>query len=139
MLIILTIVITAATIIVLLNFMTAEKKIQRKLESLYDVADAQFSRSISALLGPPFVSGNDVQVLTNGNEIFLAMLSAIKSAQETITFETFIYWADSIGDEFTNALGERAQTGVKVHVLLDWLGSAKMEERQLNKMKLAGV
>lgn len=139
MLIILTIVITAATIIVLLNFMTAEKKIQRKLESLYDVADAQFSQSISALLDHPFVSGNDVQVLTNGNEIFPAMLSAIKSAQETITFETFIYWVDSIGDEFTNALGERAQTGVKVHVLLDWLGSAKMEERQLNKMKLAGV
>lgn len=139
MLIVLTIFITAATIIILLNFMTAEKKIQRKLESLYHVADPQFSRSISALLGPPFVSGNDVQVLKNGQEIFPSMLAAIESAQETITFETFIYWADSIGEEFANALGERALAGVKVHVLLDWLGSAKMEETQLNKMKLAGV
>lgn len=139
MLIISTILITAAVIIIALNFMTAEKRIQRKLDSMYDVADAQFSRSTSALLGPPFLSGNDVQVLTNGKVIFPSMLAAIKSAQETITFETFIYWADTIGEEFANALSERALAGVKVHVLLDWLGSVKMEQTQLNRMKLAGV
>lgn len=139
MLIILTIFITVVTIIVLLNLMTSEKKIQHKLASLYHVADPQFPRSISALLGPPFISGNDVQVLKNGKEIFPSMLAAIESAQQTITFETFIYWADTIGETFANALCERALAGVKVHVLLDWLGSAKMEEKQLNKMMLAGV
>ena len=51
MLMIITIVITAAATIIMLNFMIAEKKIHRKLESLYDVADSQFSRSICALLG----------------------------------------------------------------------------------------
>lgn len=60
------------------------------------------------------------------------MIAAIKSAQETITFETFIYWSDTIGEDFANALAERALAGVKVHVLLDWLSSAKMEETQLN-------
>jgi cardiolipin synthase len=106
---------------------------------LYSVSDAQFSRSVSALLGPPFVSGNDVQELINGKEIFPSMLAAIKGAQETITFETFIYWADTIGEDFADALGERALAGIKVYVLLDWLGSAKMEETQLSKMLGAGV
>lgn len=137
--IVLSIFITAVTIIILLNFITAEKKIQSKLTSLYKVSDTQYSRSVSALLGPPFVYGNDIQALVNGKEIFPSMLAAIKDARETITFETFIYWADSIGEDFANALGERALAGVKVHVLLDWLGSAKMEETQLNKMLDAGV
>lgn len=139
MLTLLTILITAIVMTILLNFITGEKKIQRKLTSLYNVGDPQFSRSISALLGPPFVSGNSVEALVNGQEIFPSMLEAIKSAQKTITFETFIYWADTIGDDFASALGERASSGIKVHVLLDWLGSVKMEERQLNKMSDAGV
>jgi cardiolipin synthase len=67
------------------------------------------------------------------------MLQAIRSAHHTITFETFIYWADSIGEEFADALSERARAGVKVHVLLDWLGSVKMEQKQIDKMLKAGV
>ena len=134
-----TIVITAFSIVILMNFVTAEKKIQRNLESHYQIASPQFSRSISALLGPPFISKNDVKVLLNGNEIFPEMLKAIKNAKETITFETFIYWADTIGQEFADSLSERARAGIKVHVLLDWLGSVKMETKQLNKMTKAGV
>lgn len=139
MLIILTIVITALSIVILMNFVTGEKKIQHNLESHYQIADPQFSRSVSALLGPPFIPGNDVQALINGNEIFPAMLNAVINATETITFETFIYWADTIGEEFADALSNRANAGVKVHVLLDWLGSVKMETKQIDKMSQAGV
>ena len=119
--------------------MTGEKKIERKLQKQYSINDPQFPRSVSALLGPAFINGNEVKVLTNGDKIFPKMLEAIRSAKQTITFETFIYWADSIGEEFANALIERAQAGVKVHVLLDWLGSVKMEQTQLDKMIKAGV
>jgi cardiolipin synthase len=137
--IIVTIVVTTIIILLLMNFVTAEKKIQRKIETQYEVANPQFSRSVSALLGPSFIAGNDVQVLSNGDEIFPPMIEAIKSAKQTITFETFIYWADSIGEEFADALSERARAGVKVHVLLDWLGSVKMEQKQIDKMLKAGV
>lgn len=134
-----TVVITLAVVMVLMNFITAEKKIQRKLDHHYDINNPQFARSISALLGPPFIQGNDVKVLTNGDEIFPPMLNAIRNADKTITFETFIYWADTIGEEFADALSERARAGVKVHVLLDWLGSVKMEQKQIDKMLAAGV
>ena len=123
----------------MMNFVTAEKKIQRKLDKHYSIEDPQFMRSISALLGPSFLEGNDVTALTNGIKIFPVMLEAIQKAKQTITFETFIYWADSIGEEFAEALSERARAGVNVHVLLDWLGSIKMEQSQLDKMLKAGV
>ena len=56
------------------------------------------------------------------------MLEAIRSAKSTITFETYIYWAAEIGKQFADALSERARAGVKVHVLVDWAGSGKMEQ-----------
>lgn len=137
--IVITIIFTAISMLIILNFVTGEKKIQRKLDKQYSIHDLQFGRSVSALLGPAFIGGNEVKVLINGDKIFPEMLKAIRGASQTITFETFIYWGDSIGEEFANALIERVQSGVKVHVLLDWLGSIKMEQKQLDKMQAVGV
>jgi len=78
-------------------------------------------------------------VLLNGDEIFPAMLQAIRSGKKTITFETFIYWSGSVGSEFANALAERSRAGVKVHVLVDWVGSNKMDASLLALMEQAGV
>ncbi len=134
-----TIFLTVISMLIVMNFVTGEKRIQRKLDQQYSIHDLQFGRSVSALLGPAFIADNEIKVLINGDKIFPEMLKAIRSAKQTITFETFIYWGDSIGEEFANALIERVQTGVKVHVLLDWLGSIKMEQKQLDKMQEAGV
>jgi cardiolipin synthase len=94
---------------------------------------------MGVLLGPPIIEGNKVEVLVNGDQIFPAMLDAIRSAQHTITFETFIYWSESIGKEFSDALIERAKAGVKVHVMLDFMGSIKMDLAIIDAMKEAGV
>lgn len=122
-----------------LNFMPSEKKIEAQLVRTYDTADPQFRRSLGVLLGPPIVEGNKVQVLLNGEQIFPAMLDAIKHARKTIDFETYIYWSGTIGQEFTDALSERARAGVKVHVMLDFIGSMKLDDRQLEAMRQAGV
>jgi cardiolipin synthase len=91
------------------------------------------------LLGPDIVAGNRVTPLNNGDEIFPAMLQAIRGARGTVLFETFIYWSGEIGESFAHALSERAGAGVKVHVLLDWLGSLKVDARLVDTMKGAGV
>ncbi len=132
-------VVTVCATILLMNFATGEKKIKRQLERRYGVDDPQFVRSMSSLLGPPLLAGNSVKALVNGERIFPEMLAAIRAAERTITFETYIYWSESIGKEFADALSERARAGVKVHVLLDWIGSVKMEQRYLDEMKRAGV
>jgi cardiolipin synthase A/B len=122
-----------------LNLSSGERKIEQQLEPLYGTEDPQFRRAMSALLGPPIIDGNRTEVLLNGDAIFTSMLQAIRQARRTITFETYIYWSETIGREFADALIERARAGVKVHVLLDWVGSAKMEQRFLDEMKAAGV
>ncbi|HYC42615.1 MAG TPA: cardiolipin synthase [Noviherbaspirillum sp.] len=130
---------TIAVTIIVINLAEGEKKIERRLENLYGVRDPQFLRSMGVLLGPAIVEGNRIEYLENGDRIFPAMLSAIRSANHSITFETFIYWTGEVGRAFAEALGERAKAGVKVHVLLDWVGSAKMDEELLIRMRDGGV
>jgi cardiolipin synthase len=122
-----------------INFTTGEKKIERHIERLYALEDPRFAHEVSVLLGPPFVGGNRVQTMLNGDQIFPPMLAAIRGAQKSITFETYIYWSGDIGRAFADALSERAKAGVKVHVLLDWVGSAKMDDALLQELTNAGV
>ncbi|AMO23695.1 phospholipase D-like domain-containing protein [Ramlibacter solisilvae] len=130
---------TLGAVFVVLNLASGEKKIEQRLERLYATNDPQFRRAMGNLLGPPILEGNKTEVLVNGDMIFAAMLSAIKQARRTITFETYIYWSETIGREFADALIERARAGVKVHVLLDWVGSSRMDARYLEEMKAAGI
>jgi len=53
-----------------LNLASGEKKIERQVERLYGTEDPQFRRALGALLGPPIVDGNRVDVLLNGDAIF---------------------------------------------------------------------
>ena len=116
-----------------------EKEIRYELTHRFAVEDPQFLRSMGQLLGPAIVPGNRVTALQNGDQVFPAMLEAIRGAQESITFETYIYWSGDIGQKFSDALSERAQAGVKVHVMLDWLGTGKIDGKFLAAMKAAGV
>ena len=126
-------------VVLLLNLSLGDKQVDTQLQTLYTTADPQFARTMGVMLGPALMAGNRAQVLLNGAEIFPAMLAAIRSAKKTITFETYIYWSGDVGKEFSEALSERARSGVKVHVLIDWVGSSKMEESYLNVMKSSGV
>lgn len=121
------------------NFVGGETRIERRIERLYGLDDPRFMRELGVLLGPPFLSGSRVRALLNGDEIFPSMLAAIGAARESITFETYIYWSGDIGLAFAHALAERARQGVKVHVLLDWVGSAKMDDSLVALMAQDGV
>jgi cardiolipin synthase len=137
--ILITVLVTGLVVVVALNLATPEKKLERKIEHRYAVADPQFRREMGVLLGPAILHGNHVTDLENGDEIFPAMLQGIRSAKKTITFETYIYWSGEIGREFADALSERARAGVNVNVTIDWAGSVSMDESLLTQMKEAGV
>ena len=131
--------ITVVCVLLVVNFIGGEKKIQQRIERLYSLEDPRFMHELGVLLGPPFLAGNRHQALLNGDQIFPPMLAAIRSAQKSITFETYIYWSGDIGREFADALAERARHGVKVHVLLDWVGSAKVDDNFVDQLTAAGV
>ena len=128
-----------AVVLLGLNLTAGEKKITQHVAHRYAVADAQFPRTMGVLLGPALVGENRIDTLLNGDQIFSAMLGAIRGARATITFETYIYWSGEIGKAFADALAERAQNGVKVHVLLDAVGSSKLDKDSLAAMRKAGV
>src|SRR5438045_4161193 len=110
-----------------------------RIEHQYSVHDAQFRRTMGNLLGPPIVGGNSTTTLLNGERIFPAMLEAIRSAQKTINFESYVFWSGKVGDQFAAALCDRAAHGVKVHVMLDSVGSGRMAPHYVQQLKHAGA
>ncbi len=96
-------------------------------------------RVFEVTLGVPITDGNRVEVLRNGDEIFPAMLDAIRGAERSIDFLTFIYWTGEIAETFAEALAERAADGIRVRVLLDAMGSRRMDEALIDHMVEAGT
>jgi cardiolipin synthase len=121
------------------QFARCERRVEHKIEHLYTVSDELFGRPMANLLTGPLMYGNKIESLLNGDEIFPAMLEAIRSVSRTITFETFIYWAGDIGREFAQALADRGRAGVKVHLMLDWFGSKEIDLQAMRLMEDAGV
>lgn len=131
--------VTVFVCILIFNLKSPGKRIEHEISPIGTIDSQDVKKSMGELLGPPLVGGNRVEHLENGNQIFPSMLAAIRSATKTITFETFIYWEGAIGQEFSHALSEKARSGVRVHVLLDWIGSRRMEDVVIKEMKNAGV
>ena len=63
------------------------------------------------------VTGNRVEVLLNGEEIFPAKLEVIRAARKTITYAQYVFEEGAPAEETAQALAERCRAGVKVHVL----------------------
>jgi cardiolipin synthase len=128
-----------ATLFVARNFFPAEKKVRSRVAADYHPGDDTFARTMGNVLGPPLLGGNKVTLLQNGEQIFPAMLQAIRSARRTITFENFLFAQGEISDAFAEVLAERARAGVKVHFLQDALGSNCIHGRAMKLLKRAGV
>jgi cardiolipin synthase len=115
------------------------KQPRQEVAPLYSAQAPEFRQSAGSLLGPNFVSGNNITTLVNGDRIFPAMLSAIRAARRSINLETYVFWDGQIGREFTEALAERARAGVHVNAILDAQGTRKMGRQNLARLREAGV
>src|SRR5438876_417926 len=73
------------------------------LEHTFTVRDPEFFGSALALSDPVPIAGNKLELLTNGDEYFPAMLKAISSAKHTVNFATYILESDEIGRQFRDA------------------------------------
>lgn len=103
------------------------------------VASTGFAHLVESLTGAPVRDGNRVTVLRNGCRIFPSMLEAIKSADHTIDFATYIYWTGDIAQEFATSLAEQARRGIEVNILLDAVGAARMDRALIDRMEAAGA
>jgi cardiolipin synthase len=104
-----------------------------------DVGSAEFMRAAETLTGAPISTGDDVELLVNGDQIFPAYLDTIAGAEQAIGLTTYAYWRGDIAHEVAGALADRAKAGVEVNVVLDAMGSLRMERDVLRTMTDAGV
>jgi cardiolipin synthase A/B len=140
---VITAVITAGLIIlgavVLFNALPKPKRVKQPLEIEYGITDPRFRHTANLIFNHPIVAGNRVEILENGAEIYPAMLKAITEAKHTITFETYEFWGERAANVFAWALAKAAEREVRVHVILDYIGSTRADSNAFEKMAEAGV
>jgi cardiolipin synthase len=132
-------VMTLVAVLLYANLTTPDQTVEHAIAHRYDTRDPRFLSTMSHLLGPPVVQGNRVTTLLNGDQAFPAMLEAIRSAKRSINLESYIFWSGKMGTAFAEALSERARAGVATHLLVDWMGSKKMDDALVEQMRQAGV
>ena len=76
--------------------------------------------------GAPIVGGNAVEILLNGEQIFPALVSAIRAARYTITYAQYYYEEGPVARDIAEAMAERCRAGVGANILLDSFGSLNM-------------
>ncbi|MBR7799643.1 cardiolipin synthase ClsB [Undibacterium fentianense] len=72
-----------------------------------------------------FCDGNQLQLLFSGEEYFTHLLTAIDQAQTEIYIETYIYSNDETANRISRALINAARRGVKVQLIVDWIGTGR--------------
>jgi cardiolipin synthase len=104
-----------------------------------EAGSEDFLRLAAGFLNVPLLRGGTAELLQNGDRFYAAMLEAIRSAEQTINFEVYIFESDDTGRQFIEAFKERARAGVEVRLLLDAFGSLKLKREHRRELLDAGV
>src|SRR5262245_25677178 len=102
------------------------------------LGEPSFFPTLEAYASAPIVGRNGVDLLLNGEEIFPAMLDAIKAARKSITYAQYYYEDGPIARELAEAFAERCRAGIESHILLDAFGALDMPSEYSELMKAAG-
>jgi len=98
-----------------------------------------FARGLWRIAAADVSSGNRVALLRNGPVTFAAMLELIESAQQSVSLEGYIFRSDEVGQQFFAALVAAAARGVKVRLLVDWIGRMGTSRSFFHDMEDGGV
>jgi cardiolipin synthase len=127
-----------AAAVIALGLVFAQDQVTLQIRSGVSAEDTRHPDYVAALVGTELSRGNTFDVLTNGDQIFPAMLGAIEGAHRRISFETYIFDTGDIATRFTEALERAARRGVKVNMVVDAVGASGMEEQHLDRLRQAG-
>jgi cardiolipin synthase len=83
-------------------------------------------------------AGNTVALLRNGKAAFDAMCDGIDAAREQVDMEQYIYRGDAVGLRVRDALVSAAERGVRVRLLVDWVGRMGTPLRFFAPIRQAG-
>ncbi len=110
-----------------------------RLQSRLNTGDPAFPDYLATLVNGPITRGDRYDVLQNGDEIYAAMLDAIRGARLRIALETYNFNEGEIGETFTSALVDAARRGVLVRVILDSFGASVPPKDLADRLEEAGA
>ena len=87
----------------------------------------------------PFLTGNDVELLIDGEATFASIFEGIKRAEKVLLVQFYIIHDDDLGKQFAEALIERAQAGVAVYLLYDDVGCFWLPSAYKQRLRDAGI
>jgi len=128
----------AAGVLLALGLVIAQDQETLRVRTPLAASEPLFPDYLARLVGRAITNGDDYVVLRNGDEAFAAMLAAIDSAQQRISFETYVYKEGQVADAFTRALVAAARRGVTVQVVLDAVGAGGSERADMKALEDAG-
>lgn len=85
------------------------------------------------------LSGNEIEIYTNGNEKFDALFCDIEKAEYYIHIQYYIFLDDEIGTKLKDLLIRKAMQAVHVRVLYDEVANWKVNKKFYEEMRLAGI
>jgi cardiolipin synthase len=128
----------AAVVVAGALLLLAQDQETLEIESPVAASHPDFPHYVASIVGSAVESGDEYLVLRNGDEVFPAMLDAIRRAERRISFESFIYENGVVGDQFTAELAAAARRGVTTRIVLDAFG-AKLSRASVEALTTAGV
>ncbi|MGB6336140.1 MAG: cardiolipin synthase [Thermoanaerobaculia bacterium] len=113
-------------------------------EQLMDVisqrsSDNQSSRAGEQIARIPYLRGNEVELLVDGQATFDNIFAGIDAAKEYVLVQFFIVKDDEIGRELHSRLVTKAKEGVRVYFLYDEVGSHSLSKSYINELREAGA
>ncbi|HEN8710847.1 MULTISPECIES: cardiolipin synthase ClsB [Pseudomonas] len=90
-------------------------------------------------MNKPWVEGNSVELLINGEGYYPRVFEAMAQAREEILLETFIIFDDKVGQQLQRVLIDAARRGVRVELAVDGYGTADLPDAFISAMTEAGV
>jgi cardiolipin synthase A/B len=132
------VVLLVAVVAAVVGLAIAQDQETVRLRSALAADDPNAPAYVAALIGGELTHGNTYEVLTNGDQVFPAMLDAINRAERRISFETYVYEAGELAETVTAALENAARRGVQVDMVLDEIGSSKMDPTHDERLRKAG-
>lgn len=100
---------------------------------------SELARISDAVSGYPMTTGNEVEILHNGEEAYPAMLREIERAASHLFLSTYIFETNRTGREFIDALGRAEVRGVEVKVIVDGVGNLYSYPRATGLLAAHGV
>jgi cardiolipin synthase len=87
----------------------------------------------------PYLGGNEVELLIDGDATFESILAGIERARRDLLVQFYIVRDDRIGRAVADRLIAKAREGVAVRFLYDEIGSGHLGRRYLDPLTAAGV